>query len=116
MVTVWWGLLAVPVYLLGTLRKGGRADGGGRRRGAPAGGDAPFVCERVCASPALLRSLGGMANDPASNTCVTVCGTSQEDAWTEACQRSVCVNPHQIPAWNDACLKRCTQELHRNLR
>jgi len=32
------------------------------------------------------------------------------DACNEACQRAVCTNLHQVPAWNDACLKRCTAE------
>jgi hypothetical protein len=32
------------------------------------------------------------------------------DCCTEACQRSVCVNAHNVPAWNDACLKKCTTE------
>ena len=35
------------------------------------------------------------------------------DACTEACQRGVCTNMHQVPAWNDACLKRCTTECTR---
>ena len=33
-----------------------------------------------------------------------------QDACNEACQRAVCTNLHQVPAWNDACLKRCTTE------
>lgn len=32
------------------------------------------------------------------------------DACVEACQRSVCSIPHQVPAWNESCLKRCTAE------
>jgi hypothetical protein len=32
------------------------------------------------------------------------------DACTDACQRAVCSIPHQVPAWNDSCLKRCTAE------
>jgi hypothetical protein len=32
------------------------------------------------------------------------------DACVEACQRSVCSIPHQVPAWNESCLKRCTSE------
>jgi hypothetical protein len=32
------------------------------------------------------------------------------DACTDACQRAVCSTPHQVPAWNDACLKRCTEQ------
>ncbi|KAK3270046.1 hypothetical protein CYMTET_21530 [Cymbomonas tetramitiformis] len=69
-----------------------------------------FTCERVCTSNRLLKRLGSLAKEPVSNTCVTVCGTSGVDACNEACQRAVCVNMHQVPAWNDQCLKRCTQE------
>ena len=41
---------------------------------------------------------------------MTVCGTGRQDACLEACQRSVCMNAHQVPAWNDQCLKRCASE------
>ena len=40
-------------------------------------------------------------------------GGAAVDACTEACQRAVCTNTHQVPAWNDACLKRCTSECTR---
>ena len=36
-----------------------------------------------------------------------------QDACTEACQQAVCTDVHQVPAWNDACLKRCTAECMR---
>lgn len=76
-----------------------------------AGGDGSgFVCERVCTSDRLLRRLGGLAREPTRNSCVTVCGVSSHDACVEACQRSVCSVPHQVPAWNEACLRRCTAE------
>lgn len=51
-----------------------------------------------------------LLQDATPNTCVTVCGVSARDACAEACQRSVCVVPHQVPAWNEACQKRCVQE------
>ncbi|KAK9866692.1 hypothetical protein WJX84_004268 [Apatococcus fuscideae] len=71
--------------------------------------DPNFVCERVCTSDSLLRRMGGLSKDPTPNTCVTVCGTSTHDACVDACQRAVCANMHQVPAWNDACLKRSPQ-------
>eukprot|EP00242_Pyramimonas_sp_CCMP2087_P016820 CAMPEP_0198210894 /NCGR_PEP_ID=MMETSP1445-20131203/22506_1 /TAXON_ID=36898 /ORGANISM="Pyramimonas sp., Strain CCMP2087" /LENGTH=100 /DNA_ID=CAMNT_0043885059 /DNA_START=173 /DNA_END=472 /DNA_ORIENTATION=- len=58
-----------------------------------------FKCERVCTSNRLLKRLGQLAKEPTPNTCVTVCGTNAMDACTEACQRAVCVNLHQVPAW-----------------
>ncbi|KAI8462897.1 MAG: hypothetical protein J3K34DRAFT_527425 [Monoraphidium minutum] len=87
-------------------------------------GESSFVCERVCTSDRLLRRLGKLAKarawggaratalsrDPTPNSCITVCGVSAHDACVEACQRSVCSIPHQVPAWNEACLKRCTSE------
>jgi hypothetical protein len=69
-----------------------------------------FVCERVCASDRLLRRLGGTAREPARGSCVTVCGASSRDACAEACQRAVCSVPHRVPAWNDACVRRCAAE------
>eukprot|EP00878_Enallax_costatus_P004692 GHUV01004940.1.p2 GENE.GHUV01004940.1~~GHUV01004940.1.p2 ORF type:complete len:121 (+),score=18.21 GHUV01004940.1:104-466(+) len=72
--------------------------------------DSPFVCERVCTSPRLLKKLGSLAKEPTRDTCVTVCGISAHDACADACQRAVCSIPHQVPAWNEACLKRCTAE------
>lgn len=75
--------------------------------------DPSFVCERVCASPRLLRRMGGLSRDATPSSCVTVCGAVQEDACAEACQRAVCASLHQVPAWNDACLKRCTTECTR---
>lgn len=75
--------------------------------------DPSFVCERVCASPRLLRRMGGLSRDATPSSCVTVCGPAREDACAEACQRAVCASLHQVPAWNDACLKRCTTECTR---
>ena len=86
-----------------------------KRRNSPVDdpSDPSFVCERVCASPRLLRRMGGLSRDAAPQSCVTVCGPAREDACAEACQRAVCASPHQVPAWNDACLKRCTTECTR---
>ncbi|RMZ55647.1 hypothetical protein APUTEX25_000230 [Auxenochlorella protothecoides] len=74
------------------------------------GSDPSFVCERVCTSDRLMRRLGGLAKDATPNTCVTVCGTSSQDACASACTRSVCTNLHQVPAWNDTCIERCSSE------
>mmetsp|Transcript_11569 Transcript_11569/g.42317 ORF Transcript_11569/g.42317 Transcript_11569/m.42317 type:complete len:121 (+) Transcript_11569:307-669(+) len=70
----------------------------------------PFVCERVCSSKRLLNKLGGLAKDASAGTCVTVCGESRLDSCTEACQRTLCFGDHQVPAWNEECMKKCTQE------
>lgn len=32
------------------------------------------------------------------------------DACTDACQRTACANTHHVPAWNETCMQRCTQE------
>eukprot|EP00884_Botryococcus_braunii_P014645 jgi/Botrbrau1/23181/Bobra.0041s0031.1 len=112
-IPAWWAAaVAVPAVIIKTVTSGrGKAkkvDEGGER--VEEGGYPSFVCERVCTSNRLLRRMGGLAKDPTPNTCVTVCGTSGTDSCTEACQRAVCMNMHQVPAWNDACLKRCTAE------
>ncbi|GLI65682.1 hypothetical protein VaNZ11_009289 [Volvox africanus] len=69
-----------------------------------------FVCERVCVSEKLVQIVGPGAKDAIPGNCVTVCGISAVDACTEACQRAVCVTPSTVPAWNEACTKRCTAE------
>ena len=128
-----WPLIAAPLgvsaFLLRTVfRKGGK------RKAEEVGKEsegASFSCERVCTSDALLKRLGSLvkartrprtpqgsmtrlltraAQEATPNTCVTVCGLSSIDACTEACQRAVCSGTHQVPAWNDACLKRCSTE------
>ena len=112
----WSAALLVPVVLLR-----GRGRGGGRSKGASAegkkgwngAGESAFVCERVCTSDKLLRTLGNLVKDPTPDACVTVCGESTGDACTEACQRAVCVNAYQVPSWNDQCLKSCTLECQR---
>ncbi|KAK9713976.1 hypothetical protein RND81_06G062700 [Saponaria officinalis] len=72
--------------------------------------DEIFVCERVCTSKRMLKKAGSFSKDPTSETCVTVCGVSGLDACTDACVRTVCVNQHQLPNWNDICLRRCQSE------
>ncbi|XP_073525820.1 uncharacterized protein [Phyllobates terribilis] len=116
MVEVWWSLIgtAIPAVIAGNairLRKR-RAEeqklksAGGREKN----GDEIFVCERVCTSKRMLKKLGSFSKDPTPDTCVTVCGVSELDACTDACARTVCVNQHQVPNWNDICLRRCQTE------
>ncbi|QDZ18840.1 hypothetical protein HOP50_02g13450 [Chloropicon primus] len=110
-----WGIAAAvfaPVVLLrGVTSKGKKRSAEGRMRNKDDdGADPSFVCERVCTSDRLLRRLGGLAKDVTPQSCVTVCGVSRADSCTESCQRVVCMNMHQVPAWNDQCLKRCTTE------
>jgi hypothetical protein len=69
-----------------------------------------FVCERVCTSKRMLKKVRAFSKDPIPETCVTVCGVSELDACDDACTRTVCVNQHQVPNWNDVCLKRCQSE------
>lgn len=102
--------VAVPVAVtkgILTVRSRNKKDSSETEKGDE---DSPFVCERVCTSDRLLKKLGSLAKEPTRDTCVTVCGVSAHDACTDACQRAVCSIPHQVPAWNDACLKRCTAE------
>ena len=89
-------------------KTGAREEDGRRREGE--GDETSFACERVCASDRLIKRLGYLSKDPTPNSCVTVCGSSGIDACTEACQRCVCSLPHTVPAWQDQCNKRCTQE------
>lgn len=129
------GAVAAPLVggwalLRGVLRRGRRGAKEAGKEKAEAEGGVAFCCERVCTSEALLRRLGSLAKarsraqspsasrahvlcaaflaqDPTPNTCVTVCGLSAVEACTEACQRAVCSGTHSVPAWNDACLRRC---------
>ena len=80
------------------------------------GTDPNFICERVCTSNRLMRRMGGLAKDITPNTCVTVCGVSPLDACTEACQQAVCTSMHQVPAWNEACISRCSTECQKRGR
>ncbi|KAK3033769.1 hypothetical protein RJ639_034211 [Escallonia herrerae] len=75
-------------------------------RGREKSSDDIFVCERVCTSKRMLKKVGVFSKDPTPDTCVTVCGVSELDACADACARTVCVNQHQVPNWNDICLKR----------
>ncbi|KAK0577300.1 hypothetical protein LWI29_030989 [Acer saccharum] len=116
MVDPWWSLLgaAIPAVIMGqALRmKKRRADeqrlkGG---RGREKSSDDVFVCERVCTSKRMLKKVGALSKDPTVDTCVTVCGVSELDACADACARTVCVNQHQVPNWNDICLRKCQSE------
>ncbi|URE12794.1 hypothetical protein MUK42_35851 [Musa troglodytarum] len=116
MVDVWWSLLgaAVPVVIAGhRIRVKGRHAEEQRLRSAQGrekNSDEIFVCERVCTSKRMLNKVGAFSKDPILDTCVTVCGVSELDACADACARTVCVNQHQVPNWNDICLKRCQSE------
>ncbi|KAF5960585.1 hypothetical protein HYC85_001794 [Camellia sinensis] len=66
--------------------------------------------ERVCTSKRMLKKVGSFSKDPIPDTCVTVCGVSELDACSDACARTVYVNQHQVPNWNDICLRRCQSE------
>lgn len=116
MVEVWWSLLgaAIPAVVAGKafLVKKRRSEE--QRivgaRGREKTSDDIFVCERVCTSKRMLKKVGAFSKDPIADTCVTVCGVSELDACFDACARTVCVNEHQVPNWNDVCLKRCQSE------
>ncbi|KAK2979983.1 hypothetical protein RJ640_006791 [Escallonia rubra] len=75
-------------------------------RGREKSSDDIFVCERVCTSKRMLKKVGVFSKDLTPDTCATVCGVSELDACADACARTVCVNQHQVPNWNDICLKR----------
>ncbi|KAK1273947.1 hypothetical protein QJS04_geneDACA012120 [Acorus gramineus] len=116
MVDVWWALLgaAIPAILGGQAVRANRRRAEERRvksvRGREKASDEIFVCERVCTSKRLLNKVGAFSKDPTPETCVTVCGVSEIDACADACARTVCVNQHQVPNWNDICLRRCQSE------
>ncbi|KAK1303844.1 Uncharacterized protein QJS10_CPB11g00151 [Acorus calamus] len=116
MVDVWWALLgaAVPAILGGQAVRANRKRAEERRiksaRGREKASDEIFVCERVCTSKRLLNKVGAFSKDPTLETCVTVCGVSEIDTCADACARTVCVNQHQVPNWNDICLRRCQTE------
>ncbi|XP_042491867.1 uncharacterized protein At5g64816-like [Macadamia integrifolia] len=118
MVDVWWSLLgaAIPAVVAGQAirMKRRRAEEqrlkGGRGRGRENSSDENFVCERVCTSKRMLKKVGAVSKDPTPDTCVTVCSVSQIGACIDACARTVCVNQHQIPNWNDVCLRKCQNE------
>ena len=116
MVDAWWPLLgaAIPALVAGQfVRIKLRRDEEQRlkaARGREKSSDEVFVCERVCTSKRMLKKVGAFSKDPIPETCVTVCGVSELDACADACARTVCDNQHQVPNWNDVCLKRCQSE------
>ncbi|XP_010254506.1 PREDICTED: uncharacterized protein At5g64816-like [Nelumbo nucifera] len=116
MVDLWVTLLgaAIPAVVAGqALRMKKRRSEEQRlngTRGREKSSDDIFVCERVCMSKRMLKKVGAFSKDPTPDTCVTVCGLSALDACTDACARTVCVNQHQVPNWNDICLRRCQSE------
>ncbi|KEH42678.1 hypothetical protein MtrunA17_Chr1g0186311 [Medicago truncatula] len=113
---IWWSLLgaAVPVVVAGQAFRVKKRNAEEQRlksaRGRERSSDEIFVCERVCTSKRMLKKVGSFSKDPIPDTCVTVCGVSDLDACAEACARTVCVNQHQVPNWNDTCLRRCQSE------
>lgn len=116
MVEVWWTLLGatVPVFIAGQAWRIKAKNAEEQRiksaRGREKSADDIFVCERVCTSKRMLKKVGAFSKDPIPDTCVTVCGVSELDACADACARTVCVNQHQVPNWNDICLRRCQNE------
>ncbi|KAK4409328.1 hypothetical protein Sango_0005800 [Sesamum angolense] len=78
--------------------------------GSKKSADDMFACERVCTSKRMVKKVGAFSKEPIPDTCVTVCGVSELDACADACARTVCVNQHQVPNWNDVCLQRCQSE------
>lgn len=116
MVEVWWSLLgaAIPAIVAGKAFLVKKRHSEEQKiisaRGREKISDDIFVCERVCTSKRMLKKVGAFSKDPIADTCVTVCGVSELDACSDACARTVCVNEHQVPHWNDVCLKRCQSE------
>lgn len=116
MVEVWWSLLgaAIPAIVAGQAYRIRRNHAEEQRiksaRGREKSTDDIFVCERVCTSKRMLKKVGAFSKDPIPDTCVTVCGVSELDACSDACARTVCVDQHQVPNWNDVCLRRCQSE------
>ncbi|WCJ23247.1 hypothetical protein M5689_005284 [Euphorbia peplus] len=120
MVEVWWSVLgaAIPALIAGQAlrmnKKRGKRGEEERQMSARGGreksSDEIFVCERVCTSKRMLNKVGALSKDPTVDTCVTVCGVSELDACSDACARTLCVNQHQVPNWNDVCLRRCQSE------
>ncbi|PQP98195.1 uncharacterized protein Pyn_30670 [Prunus yedoensis var. nudiflora] len=116
MVEVWWSLLAaIPAVVAGQAIRVKKRRAEEERiksaRGREKSSDEIFVCERVCTSKRMLKKVGAFSKDPIPDTCVTVCGVSELDACADACARRYgCVNQHQVPNWNDICLRRCQSE------
>ncbi|XP_050916628.1 uncharacterized protein At5g64816-like [Lathyrus oleraceus] len=79
-------------------------------RGRERSFDEFFVCEKVCTSNRMLKKVAYFSKDPIPDNCVTIYGVSDLDACDDACAHTVCVNQHQVPSWNDICLRRCQSE------
>ncbi|KMZ67712.1 hypothetical protein ZOSMA_25G01010 [Zostera marina] len=113
---LWWTLVgaAIPAIVAGKFMRVKKRSSEEQKlkivRGREKSSDDIFVCERVCTSKRMLNKVGAFSKDPTPNSCVTVCGVSELDACAEACARTVCVNQHQVPNWNDICLRRCQSE------
>ncbi|KAF9682469.1 hypothetical protein SADUNF_Sadunf05G0112100 [Salix dunnii] len=113
MMDPWWSLLgaAIPAIIAGQALRMKKRGADEQRlksaRGREKSSDEIFICERVCTSKRMLKKVGALSKDPTVDTCVTVCGVSELDACADACARTVCVNQHQLPNWNDICLRRC---------
>ncbi|XP_038982365.1 uncharacterized protein At5g64816-like [Phoenix dactylifera] len=116
MVDIWWSLFgaAIPAVVFGQAIRVKRRRAEEQRlksaRRREKNSDDIFVCERVCTSKRMLNKVGAFSKDPTPNACVTVCGVSELDACADACARTVCVHQHQVPNWNDICLKQCQSE------
>lgn len=116
MVEVWWPLVGavIPAIVGGQAWRMRKRRAEEQRlksaRGREKSSEEIFVCERVCTSKRMLKKVGAFSKDPTPDTCVTVCGVSHLDACADACARTVCVNQHQVPNWNDICLRRCQSE------
>ncbi|KAJ0100784.1 hypothetical protein Patl1_05750 [Pistacia atlantica] len=105
MVDPWWSLLSavIPVVVVGQATRMKKRTAEEQRMKSTTG-------RRVCTSKRMLKKVGALSKDPTIDTCVTVCGVSAIDACADACVRTVCVNQHQVPNWNDICLRKCQSE------
>nr|KJB40418.1 hypothetical protein B456_007G062500 [Gossypium raimondii] len=105
MADVWWTLLgtAIPAVIAGQVFRLRKKHAEEQRLKSARG-------REVCTSKRMLKKVGAFSKDPIPDTCVTVCGVSELDACSDACARTVCVNQHQVPNWNDICLRRCQSE------
>ncbi|XVF17126.1 hypothetical protein REPUB_Repub10bG0092500 [Reevesia pubescens] len=85
MVDVWWSLLgaAIPAFIAGQA----------------------FRMKKKRAEERRFRSARGRER---SSDDMFVC--EEADDCSDACARTVCVNQHQVPNWNDICLGRCQSE------
>ncbi|WOL13895.1 hypothetical protein Cni_G22675 [Canna indica] len=114
MLGIWWPLLgvAIPTVVAGirASRKHNEEQRLNKAREQAKSSGKLFGCESVCTSKRMLKKIGALSENPPLDTCITVCGVSELDACADACVRTVCSNQHQVPNWNDVCLKRCQSE------